>query len=147
MIDFDRLKNYLPKEHFESTETNVADSWNQLHMAERHWHSATILRDLDPAGSFQLLYDAARKTLQALLAAGGIRITSAGGHYAFVRVAELDFLEDESWLQFRAMRLIRNSLEYPNREIHSLTESELIEAIDAVSRMIAEAKKLLDQCR
>jgi hypothetical protein len=50
--------------------------------AQRHVASARRIADEDPVGAFQLLYDAARKALCAILENQGLRPTSRGGHIA-----------------------------------------------------------------
>ncbi|MEU4237582.1 hypothetical protein [Actinoplanes sp. NPDC026619] len=47
-----------------------------LSQARRHLTSAAIIAEADPAGGYQLLYDAARKALAAVLENQGVRATS-----------------------------------------------------------------------
>lgn len=60
--------------------------------ARRHAESAERIAEHDPAGAFQLLYDAARKALVAILENQGLRPTSRGGHIAVLEAvsAQLD---------------------------------------------------------
>ena len=53
-----------------------------LTQAYRHVASARAIAGSDPAGAYQLLYDAARKALAAVLENQGLRATSRGGHIA-----------------------------------------------------------------
>lgn len=53
-----------------------------LTQARRHLASAGAIAATDPAGAYQLLYDAARKALAAVLENEGMRATSRGGHIA-----------------------------------------------------------------
>jgi hypothetical protein len=53
-----------------------------LSQARQHLGSAAAIAGSDPAGAYQLLYDAARKSLAAVLENQGIRATSRGGHIA-----------------------------------------------------------------
>jgi hypothetical protein len=56
-----------------------------LDEAERHLASARTVADDDPAGSYQLAHDAARKACAALLAAQGLRATPAGALLLLIR--------------------------------------------------------------
>jgi hypothetical protein len=60
-------------------------------MQHRHLISAEQLADDDPAGAFQMAYDASRTACSALLAAQGLRATSRGGHIAVRDVALAQF--------------------------------------------------------
>lgn len=53
-----------------------------LTQAHKHLASAGHIAEDDPAGAFQLTYDAARKALWAVLENQGLRPTSRGGHIA-----------------------------------------------------------------
>src|SRR6185437_14081778 len=53
-----------------------------LSQARQHLTSAKAIAGSDPAGAYQLLYDAARKALAAVLENQGLRATSRGGHIA-----------------------------------------------------------------
>jgi len=120
-ISSEDLALILPKEHFERTETTVNDGRQHLLVARLHFQSALAIQNSDLAGSYQLLYDAARKTLQAILMGNGLRISASGGHFAFVRLAESSIFSHPAWLEFRTMRMIRNHLEYPHREEWNLS--------------------------
>src|SRR6266511_3373278 len=50
-----------------------------LAQAHQHVSSARAIAESDPAGAYQLLYDAARKALAAVLENQGLRATSRGG--------------------------------------------------------------------
>src|SRR5690348_5148472 len=51
-----------------------------LTQADSHLRSASAVAETDPTGAFQLLYDAARRALNAVLENQGLRPTSRGGH-------------------------------------------------------------------
>ena len=53
-----------------------------LAQAAGHLDSAQSVSETDPTGAYSLLYDAARKSLAAVLHVQGLRATSKGGHYA-----------------------------------------------------------------
>jgi hypothetical protein len=62
-----------------------------LDAAERHLESALAVTESDPDGAYSLLYDAARKSLAALLQTQGLRATSRGGHYAIQEAITAQF--------------------------------------------------------
>ena len=84
--------------------------------ARRHVASAGAIAGSDPAGAYQLLYDAARKALAAVLENQGVRATSRGGHIA-VRdavTAQLDPPLGGALRPFDRLRRRRNQVEYPS---------------------------------
>jgi hypothetical protein len=58
-----------------------------LAQSTRHMESAGAIAGGDAAGAYQLLYDAARKALAAILENQGLRATSKGGGHIAVREA------------------------------------------------------------
>ena len=88
-----------------------------LSNAVTHLKSAERLLDDDPAGAYQLLYDAARKATAADMLAHGYRAKSdrPGAHAAVVLYAE-DALggtaDPEALANFDRMRRSRNRTEY-----------------------------------
>src|SRR5262245_61741545 len=63
-----------------------------LAQAHQHLQSAQAIALSDAVGGYQLLYDAARKALTAVLENEGLRSTSRGGHIAVMDAvsAQLD---------------------------------------------------------
>ena len=63
-----------------------------LYQADQHVGSAQAIASSDATGAYQLLYDAARKALAAVLENQGLRATSRGGHIAVLDAvsAQLD---------------------------------------------------------
>jgi hypothetical protein len=82
--------------------------------ARKHVASAQRIADDDPAGAFQLLYDAARKALCAILENQGLRSTSRGGHIAVLEAvsAQLDPPMGRVLRPFDRLRRQRNNAEY-----------------------------------
>jgi hypothetical protein len=60
-----------------------------LAAAAKHLNSAQVVARSDPDGAYTLLYDAARKSLAAVLQSQGLRPTSRGGHYAIQEAIQL----------------------------------------------------------
>jgi thioesterase domain-containing protein len=134
----------LPADHFETVSTGLYEASFDIENARNHLSSATKIASLDPAGSYQLAYDAARKSLQAVLAFNGIRIKATGGHYAFVRVAECGIFKDPAWMELREMRRIRNLLEYPQDHFSAIEPAMIQRAIQHSMGMHTEAKLLIE---
>lgn len=130
--------NVLPVDHFESVMTGRNEAFFDLTNAKKHLESSKAISKSDPAGSYQLAYDAARKSIQAILALNGLRVRSAGGHFAFVRIAESGVFESEAWKELREMRRIRNLLEYPQ-------DGSLILDSDAIALAIESAEEMVDE--
>lgn len=88
----------------------------RLEEAERHLASAgRVFRD-DAIGSYVLLYDAARKAIDAHMLANGLRATNRpGAHEATARYAEAVFARTshrDAVSRFDRMRRTRNRSEY-----------------------------------
>jgi uncharacterized protein YutE (UPF0331/DUF86 family) len=130
--------NVLPVDHFESVMTGRNEAFFDSTNAKKHLESSKAISKSDPAGSYQLAYDAARKSIQAILALNGLRVRSAGGHFAFVRIAESGVFESEAWKELREMRRIRNLLEYPQ-------DGSLILDSDAIALAIESAEEMVDE--
>jgi len=108
--------------------------------AERHLISAEQLAEDDPAGAFQLAYDASRKACSALLAAQGLRATSRGGHIAVRDAARAQFGHGSPGRvlrEFDAMRRRRKDAEYP-QDPGDAIDAEEVRAVLPKSRAIVE---------
>lgn len=139
------FRGALPEGHLQETQTGPKDAFHELGIAELHLTSSDSISVNDPVGAYQLSYEAARKAIQALLMADGLRITSAGGHYAFVKIAESGFSYAMEWRHFRTMRQIRNKAEYPDGDFVVIDRATLQEAITVSEILIAEVRKLLNE--
>jgi hypothetical protein len=117
----------------------------ELQAANRHYESALRILDSDPEGAFQLLYDSARKALQALLAAEGIRVRRPpnGNHYTFVKVANGGFVDERVWAPLDWMRKVRNQTEYPEPELLPASATDSHQAVAHVTAMLEDAKSRL----
>jgi hypothetical protein len=118
-----------------------------LGQARQHLDSARAIAGGDPVGGYQLLYDAARKALAAVLENQGLRATSRGGHIAVRDAvsAQLDPPLGTVLRPFDRLRRRRNQAEYPSAE-HPGVEAEDVERdIPKVEQIIEVAAKVLDQ--
>lgn len=118
-----------------------------LAQARRHLASAVAIADSDPAGAYQLLYDAARKAFAAVLENQGVRATSRGGHIA-VRdavTAQLDPPLGGVLRPFDRLRRRRNQVEYPSSAAPSVSAEEVERDVPKVEQILDVAAKVLDQ--
>lgn len=115
--------------------------------ARRHLASAQRILDTDPAGAYALLYDAARKSLAAVLENQGLRAKSRGGHlavYDAVR-AQLDPPLGQTLRAFDRMRRRRNQVEYRSNDAAEVTSEEVSVDVAKVAAIIEVAERVLPQ--
>lgn len=130
MVERGRLDRVVPSpSHAERLLKDAAD----------HIAGANAIIAQDPNGSYQLAYDAGRKSASAILAAEGLRSTTKGGHVAVIEsmreldIAAFDLLD--------RMRRRRNRLEHPAEDDARATRDDVLEALTAVSGMLDAARK------
>jgi HEPN domain-containing protein len=118
-----------------------------LAQAGRHLSSAQTIATGDPAGAYQLLYDAARKALAAVLENQGLRATSGGGHIAVLDAvaAQLDPPLGPILRPFDRLRRRRNQAEYPAAEQPGFRSEDVQRDLPKVREIVAAAEKVLDQ--
>ena len=73
----------------ERVEADRAAAIDKLEEARRHLDSASVIFESDPQGAYALLYDAARKAIDARMLAAGYRVSKSrlGTHEATARYA------------------------------------------------------------
>jgi hypothetical protein len=117
-----------------------------LDQAERHLASASI-PGVDADSQFGLLYDAARKSADAVMKANGRRVTQGSGHH-IVFLAEAKRILPRRYhllvTRVEAARSIRNGMEYRAREV---SELELAEITEAAAGMLGAAREYVDAQR
>ncbi len=115
--------------------------------ARKHVASAQRIADDDPAGAFQLLYDAARKALCAILENQGLRATSRGGHIVVLEAlsAQLNPPMGNVLRPFDRLRRQRNSAEYPRQHAPRLTTDDVTRDIPKIEDMVDLAVRVIDQ--
>lgn len=118
-----------------------------LSQARRHLASAGAIAASDPAGAYQLLYDAARKALVAVLENQGVRATSRGGHIAVRDAvsAQLDPPLGGALRPFDRLRRRRNQVEYPSAGAPGINADEVARDVPKVEQIIDVAARVLDQ--
>ncbi len=117
-----------------------------LDEAERHLLSAEALAETDPEGSYQLLYDGARKSLVAILANEGLRPTSTGGHTAVFRAvfAQLEPPMGKELRPFDRMRRQRNAVEYPATDATPILPQDVMDELPKARDILNVARKVFD---
>lgn len=128
---------------------NVAPSLDSargfLAQAAGHLDSAQRLAGTDPTGAYTLLYDAARKSLAAVLQAQGLRATSKGGHYAIQEAIAAQFTKPpprDAFRPFGRLRRTRNQVEYD--DITPITDEDVQAEIPIVRSLSAMAEQLVE---
>jgi hypothetical protein len=118
-----------------------------LSQAHRHVASARAIAEADPAGAYQLLYDAARKALAAVLENQGLRTTSRGGHIAAREAvsAQLDPPLGAILRPFDRLRRRRNQAEYPATGQPAFDADDVDRDLPKVREIVQAAAKVLDQ--
>ncbi|SFJ77336.1 hypothetical protein SAMN05216275_11274 [Streptosporangium canum] len=101
----------------------------------------------DPIGAYQLLYDAARKALCAVLENQGLRASSRGGHIAVYEAvgAQLDPPLGQSLRPFDRMRRRRNEAEYPRLGSPRFSADDVRADMAKVEAIVEIATKVIDQ--
>lgn len=117
-----------------------------LAQAHRHLLSAQATAPDDPEGAYALLYDAARKSLWAILENEGLRPTTAGGHLAAYHAvrAQLDPPMGRELRPFDRMRRHRRDAEYPPADTPELTSADVTDDVPKVQAIIDIAARVLD---
>lgn len=111
-----------------------------LEQAALHLESAAKLVDDDPFASLAVMYDAARKSMTAVLARQGLRPTNKNGHRAVQEAIEAQLGQNARKVvrTFRGLRLRRHDSEYPGVQTPPVTAGEAKRALDD-ARAIVEA--------
>jgi hypothetical protein len=118
-----------------------------LAQAVQHLGSAEAIADADPTGAYQLLYDAARKALAAVLENQGLRPTSKGGHIAVREAvcAQLDPPLGAVLRPFDRLRRRRNQAEYPAAGQPAPQTVEIGRDVPKVRDIVSVAVRVLDE--
>jgi hypothetical protein len=118
----------------------------ELDVAFRHHKTAQLAAAVDPEGAFQLLYDSARKALQAVLFTKGLRVRRPprGNHYTYVLVSRTNLVDQEAWRPLDWMRELRNETEYWDPDSVAAKYEDVIQALAFVSKMLDDATNRLE---
>lgn len=140
----DVIERLLGEGHLQQVPAGEHEATELLAVAGRHLEAARRLADFDPNGAYTLAYDAARKSLTALLQTQGLRPTSRGGHIAVQQAISAQFTSPPPSVAFRPfsrLRSERNAVEYA--PVSSIVKDDVLDAVRVVERMYDVADKLL----
>ena len=140
----DGIKELLAAQNLQKVSPSLDASTAALTTAARHLDSAERLAEDDPDGAYALLYDAARKSLAAVLQAQGLRATSRGGHYAIQEAITAQFTKPpprDAFRPFSRLRRTRNRIEYD--DISPVTADDVHADLSAVRALHAMATQLV----
>lgn len=127
----------------ERVEADIAAARHRLSEARQHLASASLVIDVDPAGAYSLLYDAARKAIDAHMLASGYRASEGrlGTHGATARYASAALGSGPrggSAQRFDRMRRNRNRSEYGVWQIGRSTLETDLEHARAIVELVDE---------
>ncbi|WP_251149761.1 HEPN domain-containing protein [Cellulosimicrobium sp. Marseille-Q4280] len=116
-----------------------------VEQAEQHLRTAALVVDVDPAGAFTMLYDAARKSMVAVLATQGLRPTARGGHRVVQDVLEAQLGPDGRTVvrRFRELRLRRHDSEYPDLDSQPVTSNQAREGLEDARSVVAAMERFI----
>ena len=109
------IKALIAAGNLQKVAPSLTSAQGFLAQAAGHLDSAQSVSETDPTGAYSLLYDAARKSLAAVLHAQGLRATSKGGHYAIQEAISAQFTKPpprDAFRPFGRLRRTRNQIEY-----------------------------------
>jgi hypothetical protein len=136
------IDQLISEQKLEAVSIDPGVPQRELEVAFRHFDTARLVAESDPEAAFQLLYDSARKALQALLATKGLRVRKPprGNHFTFVLVARTSLVDPEVWEPLNWMRELRNDTEYwePGKQVAAYLD--VIQAMGHVTGMLNDAK-------
>jgi hypothetical protein len=141
----DELEALVREGRIDRVEADPDAARDRLEEARRHLDSAGLIAETDPAGAYSLLYDAARKAVDAHMLMSGYRVSKSrlGAHEATARYAASVLGSGphaESARRFDRMRRNRNRSEYGAWQIgRSTSEADLVHAraiVDAVGESL-----------
>lgn len=139
------LQNLIDESEIEEVEPSPEHAHLLMRQAETHLASARALLPADPPGAFAVLYDAARKSLGAVLAQQGLRATRKNGHRATQEAIEAQLASNASRVvrPFRSLRVRRHDAEYPGLDTPELTVEETEEALEDARSIVEAMRKFL----
>ncbi|WP_034089442.1 hypothetical protein [Streptacidiphilus albus] len=141
------LEGMLARKELERVPASREQADNLLAQASNHLTAAQAIVAIDAIGAYQLLYDAARKALVAVLENQGLRPTSRGGHIAVLEAvsAQLDPPLGAALRPFDRMRRRRNQAEYADLDSPEIEAQDVANDAPKVKAIIDLAARVLDE--
>ena len=112
---------------------HTAPKW--IEDARRHLQAAQAVESIDPAGAYVLAYDAARKSVAAVLLMTGHRVTSRpGSHQALALFAKTlaEDVHEPALAELDRLRRNRNRSEYGSGTFGGAEVKEAIQMASAI---------------
>lgn len=127
----------------EKVEADPEGAEAKLAEARKHLDSARKILDDDPEGGYSLLYDAARKSFDALMLHNGVRVTKGEGEHAIrgqYGAATLKSSQHRKSIDhFDAMRRQRNRSQYGSWHISAAEAETDLEHAELIAKAVEEA--------
>ncbi|MFD7829576.1 HEPN domain-containing protein [Kitasatospora sp. NPDC059803] len=141
------VEGMLARKELERVPANREQADNLLTQASNHVKAAQAVVSFDAIGAYQLLYDAARKALVAILENQGLRPTSRGGHIAVLEAVstQLDPPLGAALRPFDRMRRRRNQAEYADLDYPKIEAQDVTGDAPKVTAIIELAERVLDE--
>ncbi|MEV7924849.1 HEPN domain-containing protein [Kitasatospora sp. NPDC088779] len=141
------VEGMLSRKELERVPASRYQADNLLAQASNHLKAAQAVVSFDAIGAYQLLYDAARKALVAVLENQGLRPTSRGGHIAVLEAvsAQLDPPLGAVLRPFDRMRRRRNQAEYADLDSPRIEAQDVASDAPKVTAIIELAERVLDE--
>ncbi|MBO0801898.1 MAG: HEPN domain-containing protein [Nocardiopsaceae bacterium] len=137
----------LDRGQIERVEANPAHARTILAQARLHLSSARILATTeDAAAAFVTAYDAARKSLSAMLAVQGLRARGGdGGHRVLSELMQAQLPRHRRTLrEFDWMRQKRNETQYPAPDKPVATAADVTDGIAGAQRIVELGEQFLE---
>jgi hypothetical protein len=139
------VKELIVAGNLQKVAPSLESAHSFLAQASDHLASAQSVATADPTGAYSLLYDAARKSLAAVLQAQGLRATRKGGHYAIQEAVNAQFTKPpprDAFRPFGRLRRTRNQIEYD--DISPITTDDVEADVPVVRTLHEMAKQLIE---
>ena len=137
----------LDRGQVERVEPNLAHARAILAQARLHLSSARILATTEDVGAaFVTAYDAARKSLSAMLAVQGLRTRGGeGGHRVLSELMQAQLPQHKGVVrEFDWMRQKRNDTQYPDPDKPTATANDVTDGIAAAQRIVELGERFLE---
>lgn len=141
------VQRLLDSGELQEIEVDQEHAEKLLRQARAHLRSVVRCQDDDFEGAYTLLYDAARKSLVALLEIQGLRPTTQGGHIVVFEslIAQLQPPMGSVISPFNRMRRTRRIAEYPQRKDRDVTEADVREDLEKAEEIVKLAEGIIGE--
>lgn len=139
------VQRFLDSGELQRVEVDREHAASLLRQARAHLKSSLRCQKDDLEGAYTLLYDAARKSLVALLEVQGLRPTSQGGHLVVFEavIAQLQPPMGSVINPFNRMRRTRRVAEYPQSIDRDIAQTDVREDLEKAEEIVKLAEKLI----